>query len=167
LRSQSLKILQSNNLANPVAMNVIRTTSENPDYQKLVVLLDATLKILDGDDHDFYAQFNKSDAIKNVIVFYENDQPVGCGAFKFYENKTVEIKRMYVLPEQRGKGIASQILNELEKWARELGYTDCILETGNKQIEAIALYQKIGYHIIPNYGQYQGVENSVCMQKKI
>jgi GNAT superfamily N-acetyltransferase len=74
---------------------------------------------------------------------------------------------MYVLPEQRGKGIAHQILNELEKWAKELGYADCILETGKKQIEAIGLYQKAGYLIIRNYGQYQGVEYSVCMQKSI
>ena len=148
-------------------MNLIRTTSENPDYQKLVVLLDATLKILDGDDHEFYAQFNKSDAIKNVVVFYENNHPLGCGAFKFYENKTVEIKRMYVLPEQRGKGIAGQILNELEKWAKELNYKSCVLETGIMQVDAIGLYQKAGYQVIPNYGQYEGVENSVCMQKEI
>jgi putative acetyltransferase len=148
-------------------MHFIRTTSENPDYQKLVVLLDATLKILDGEDHDFYAQYNKSDAIKNVIVFCENNQPVGCGAFKFYENKSVEIKRMYVLPEQRGKGIAHQILNELEKWAKELDYNTCVLETGIKQVEAIGLYQKAGYAVISNYGQYKGVENSVCMQKSI
>ena len=148
-------------------MPLLRTTSENPDYQKLVVLLDATLKILDGDDHEFYDQFNKSDAIKNVVVFYENDKHVACGAFKFYENKTVEIKRMYVLPEQRGKGIAHQILTELENWAKELEYNNCILETGIKQVEAIGLYQKAGYTIISNYGQYQGVENSICMQKSI
>ena len=148
-------------------MPLLRTTSENPDYQKLVVLLDATLKILDGDDHDFYAQYNKSDAIKNVGVFYEKNDPLGCGAFKFYENKTVEIKRMYVLPEQRGKGIAHQILTELENWAKELEYNNCVLETGIKQVEAIGLYQKAGYAVIPNYGQYQGVENSICMQKSI
>ena len=132
-----------------------------------MVLLDATLKILDGDDHEFYAQFNKSDAIKNVVVLYETELPAGCGAFKFYENKTVEIKRMYVLPEQRGKGMAGQILNELEKWAKELNYNCCVLETGIMQVEAIGLYQKAGYIVIPNYGQYQGVENSVCMQKSI
>jgi len=148
-------------------MPLLRTTSENPDYQKLVVLLDATLKILDGDDHEFYDQFNKSDAIKNVVVFYNGNQPLGCGAFKFYENKTVEIKRMYVLPEYRGKGIAHQILTELEKWAKELAYNTCVLETGIKQVEAIGLYQKAGYAVIPNYGQYQGVENSVCMRKSI
>jgi putative acetyltransferase len=148
-------------------MPLLRTTSKNPDYQKLVVFLDATLKILDGEDHEFYAQFNKSEAIKNVVVFYENNQPLGCGAFKFYEDKTFEIKRMYVLPEERGKGIAHQILNELEKWAKELDYNNCVLETGIKQVEAVGLYQKAGYAVIPNYGQYKGVENSVCMQKEI
>ncbi len=148
-------------------MQLIRTTSENPDFQKLVVLLDAVLKVLDGEEHDFYAQYNKSDTIKNVVVVYENNQPLGCGAFKFYENKTVEIKRMYVLPEQRGKGIAHQILQELENWAKELDFNCCVLETGKKQVEAIGLYQKAGYHIISNYGQYIGMENSICMQKEI
>lgn len=148
-------------------MQLIRTTSENPDYQKLVVLLDAVLKILDGEEHSFYAQYNKSDTIKNVVVVYENNQPLGCGAFKFYENKTVEIKRMFVLPEQRGKGIAHQILQELENWAKELDFNCCVLETGKKQVEAIGLYQKAGYHIISNYGQYIGMENSICMQKEI
>ena len=148
-------------------MQLIRTTSENLDYQKLVVLLDAVLKVLDGEEHDFYAQYNKSDTIKNVVVLYENNQPLGCGAFKFYENKTVEIKRMFVLPEHRGKGIAQHILLELENWAKELDYSSCILETGKKQVEAIGLYQKAGYHIISNYGQYIGMENSICMQKEI
>ena len=148
-------------------MPLLRTTSENADYQNLVVLLDAVLKILDGAEHDFYAQYNKSDAIKNVVVFYENNLPLGCGAFKFYENKTIEVKRMFVLPEQRGKGIAHQILSELENWAKELDFNCCVLETGKKQVEAIGLYQKAGYQIIPNYGQYKGMENSICMQKKI
>ena len=74
---------------------------------------------------------------------------------------------MFVLPEYRGRGIASAVLSELEAWARELGYTRCILETGKKQPEAIRLYQKSGYTIIPNYGPYEQVENSVCMEKAL
>jgi GNAT superfamily N-acetyltransferase len=74
---------------------------------------------------------------------------------------------MYTLPGKRGRGIASRILNELEKWAAELSYNKCILETGNRQPEAIMLYQKNGYNRIPNYGQYQGIENSVCFEKEI
>ena len=74
---------------------------------------------------------------------------------------------MFTLSECRGKGIASQILCELEKWAVELNYKSCILETGTRQIEAISLYHKTGYNVIPNYGQYTEVQNSVCFQKLI
>ncbi|MEO6589269.1 MAG: GNAT family N-acetyltransferase, partial [Pyrinomonadaceae bacterium] len=58
-----------------------------------------------------------------------------------------------------------KILAELENWAKELNFSECILETGLKQPEAIRLYQKSGYETILNYGQYAGVENSVCMKK--
>jgi putative acetyltransferase len=144
-----------------------RTTSDNTDFQSLVILLDADLKIRDGDDHPFYDQFNKIQNIRNVVLCYVDGKAAGCGAFKEYDSKTVEIKRMFVIPEQRGKGIALTILKELEFWAMELNYSACILETGKKQPEAIALYQKAGYTIIPNYGPYENVENSVCMRKFI
>ena len=145
----------------------IRTSSDNKNFQNLVSLLDKELAIRDGDEHAFYSQFNKIANIKNVVVFYVDEKAVGAGAFKEYHPGKVEIKRMFVLPEHRGKGIAFQILQELEKWARELNYIECILETGKKQPEAIALYQKSGYEIITNYGQYENVLNSVCMSKSI
>ena len=149
-------------------MNSIkRTSSDDSDFLNLVVLLDKELKKRDGDDHTFFAQFNKLDKIKNVVVNYEEDIPVGCGAFKEYDKKTAEIKRMFVKPQFRKKGIAVKILNELESWAKELNFSECILETGKKQPEAIRLYQKSGYTLIPNYGQYVTVENSVCMKKSI
>ncbi len=145
----------------------LRTDSDNPDFQKLVALLDADLRIRDGEEHAFYAQFNKIAAIRNVIVCYAGEKAIGCGAFKPYDDNLVEIKRMFVLPENRGHGIAHKILNELEIWAAELHYAGFVLETGLKQPEAIRLYQKAGYHTIPNYGQYEGVENSVCMKKML
>jgi putative acetyltransferase len=144
-----------------------RTTSSNNDFQKLVVKLDKDLAIRDGDEHAFYAQFNKTVNIKNVVVAYLNKDAIGCGAFKEYDTNTVEIKRMFVEPTFRGKGIAQQILTELELWAKENNYNACILETGKKQPEAITLYTKAGYCIIANYGQYEGVENSVCMCKQV
>ena len=143
------------------------TDSHNKDFQELVSLLDADLVIRDGDEHAFYAQFNKSDAIKNVIVCYENEKPVGIGSFKEYQPGIAEIKRMFVRPENRGNGIAFEILQRLEKWAASLGFTECVLETGKKQPEAIRLYHKAGYKNIPNYGPYENVENSVCMSKRI
>ena len=142
-----------------------RSDSDDKDFQCLVTLLDQDLKIRDGDEHSFYDQFNKVDMIKNVVVYYENNLPVACGAFKQYDENTVEIKRMYVKNEYRGKGIGVIILTELEAWASELNYTSAILETGKKQPEAIRLYQKSGYILIPNFGQYENVENSVCMKK--
>lgn len=146
---------------------IIRTNSDHTDFIQLVRLLDADLKIRDGDEHAFYDQFNKIQHIRHVVVFFEDDKAVGCGAFKAYDEQQVEIKRMYVLPEFRGKAIGLQVLQELEKWAAELSYSGCILETGKKQPEAIRLYQKAGYHLIKNYGQYEHVENSVCMAKSI
>ncbi len=146
-------------------IKLIRTDSGNADFMHLVKYLDADLAIRDGEDHSFYHQFNKIDRIKYVVVAYENDIPLGCGALKEYEPGAMEVKRMYVAPASRGEGIASQVLNELEKWAREMNYKKCVLETGKKQPEAIRLYEKNAYQVIPNYGQYAGVENSVCFEK--
>jgi putative acetyltransferase len=146
---------------------LIRTDSDNADFQALVALLDRELHVRDGNDHAFYAQFNKIAGIQHAIVAYLEEEAVGCGAFKPFEDGGVEIKRMFVLPELRGQGIARQVLDELERWANELNHTHCVLETGQKQPEAIRLYQRSGYDVIPNYGQYIGVENSICMKKKI
>lgn len=145
----------------------IRTDSDNLDFQNLVALLDADLAKRDVDEHAFYAQFNKIAGIRNAIVCYVDDKAIGCGAFREYEESKAEIKRMFVLPEYRGHGIALKILNELELWAAELNYKEYILETGKKQPEAIRLYQKAGYSTIPAYGQYLNVENSVCMMKTV
>jgi GNAT superfamily N-acetyltransferase len=79
----------------------------------------------------------------------------------------MEVKRMYVLPEARQRGIASLVLAALEEWAREMGYTWTVLETGNRQTEAVAMYDRNGYTRIPNYGQYIGVTNSICFGKQL
>lgn len=148
-------------------VSVIRTDSGNIDFNKLVVELDKDLAQRNGEDNAFFAQFNNIDVIKHVVVAYVNNSPVGCGAFKPYDNGTTELKRMFVLNEYRGRGVASAVLSELEKWAGETGFNKCVLETGKKQPEAIGLYKKYGYNLIPNFGQYAGVEDSVCFEKAI
>jgi len=148
-------------------LTLIRTSSDNPDFKEMVTLLDKDLAIRDGDEHAFYAQFNKVDAINEVVVAYQKETPVACGAIKPFSETAAEIKRMFVHPDYRKQGIAAKVLTELEKWTEELGFIECVLETGKKQPEAIALYQKAGYHITPNYGQYIGVDNSICMAKPI
>ncbi len=146
-------------------MQIKRTDSRELDFINLVRELDKELSIRDGADHSFYAQYNKIDLIKQVVLVYQDDKAVACGAIKHYSEESMEVKRMYVPSAWRGKGFASVVLNELESWSRELGYKKCVLETGKKQPEAIQLYLKCGYRIIPNYGQYTGVENSVCFEK--
>ena len=148
-------------------LTLIRTNSDHIDFRKLVVFLDQDLAVRDGDEHAFYAQFNKVDAIKEVVIAYQNETPVACGAIKPLSETAAEIKRMFVHPDYRKQGIAARILTELEIWAAEMGFVQAILETGKKQPEAIALYQKVGYQITPNYGQYAGVDNSVCMAKAL
>jgi GNAT superfamily N-acetyltransferase len=144
-----------------------RTNSEDIDFINLVVLLNQDLKIRDGADHDFYNQFNGIDTIKHTIVFYEGEVAIGCGAFREKEKGIAEIKRMFVHPDYRKRGIASAILKELEIWAAEVDYRYTILETGVNQPEAIALYQKQEYVIIPNYPPYDVMGNSVCMKKTL
>lgn len=144
---------------------LIRTDAAHIDFIDLVAQLDEELKVIDGDDHDFYNKFNHIDKIKYAVVAYFNDTPIGCGAIKHLSEGAMEVKRMYTHQSARCKGIATKILVELEKWSKELGYDKCMLETGIKQEDAIALYTKQQYKVIPNYGQYAGVKNSVCFEK--
>lgn len=148
-------------------IEIRRSDESDEDFLGLVRLLDAELSIRDGEEHGFYAQFNKPVGLTGVVVAYVDGEAVGCGAIKKYEDGVAEIKRMFVRPEARGKRIAGTVLRELEFWAAESGFRECILETGWKQPEAIALYRREGYETIPNYGQYAGVENSVCMRKSL
>nr|WP_294990900.1 GNAT family N-acetyltransferase [uncultured Sediminibacterium sp.] len=146
---------------------IIRTDSSNPAFISLVQLLDAELAERDGADHSFYHQYNGIQLLQHVVVLFHEDIPIGCGAFKQIEADTVEVKRMYILPDHRSKGLATMVLTALEEWAKEEGFITAVLETGKRQPEAIALYQKNGYVNIPNYGQYIGIENSVCFEKRL
>lgn len=148
-------------------IKIIRTNSENIDFINLVKELDAYLKITDGDEHDFYHQFNNIDVLKNVVLVYVDKVAVGCGAIKKFDKTSVEVKRMFVSPDKRGLGIAQKILTELEIWAKELGSQKCVLETGKRQVEAVKFYKKCNYKVIENYGQYTNMENSICFSKTL
>lgn len=146
-------------------IKLTKTNSSNIDFVELVKELDAYLKITDGEDHNFYNQYNGLEDIKHVLVAYQKGKAIGCGAFKKFDEKTVEVKRMFVKPAHRRTGSASLILRSLEKWAKEIGYEKCVLETGDRQVEAVKFYSKSGYVKIPNYGQYAQMENSNCFEK--
>lgn len=146
---------------------IIRTGAHDPRFRTLVIELDRDLAVRDGDEHAFFDQYNKLDEIKHVVLVLDGHTSVGCGAFKPFDAATVEIKRMYTDPAYRKQGAGSLALRELEGWAFDLGYGRCVLETGIKQPEAIALYTRCGYERIPNYGQYHGVDSSVCFEKRM
>jgi len=148
-------------------MEIIRTTSKNKMFQALVFRLDQELAERDGPDHEFYHQFNGIENLDHVILVKNKIEAVGCGAIKLFGTQAMEVKRMFVLKKFRSQGIAKLILSALEEWTLELGIEGCILETGKRQPEAISLYKKAGYKLIPNYGQYQGVENSICFEKEL
>lgn len=150
-----------------MARRIIRTNSDSQDFQGLVRLLDLELKTRDGDLNSFYHQFNGIEALQEVVVLYEGEQAIACGAFRAFDSNRAELKRMYVREESRGQGFAAAVLKELESWALELGLKALVLETGQKQKEAIQLYQKHQYIRIPNYPPYDGVENSLCFEKKL
>ena len=145
-----------------------RTHNGEKDFQCLVEKLNKYLLQQYGELQVFYNQFNKIDNIPNVVIAYVDEKPAGCGCFKRFTESSVEVKRMFVVEEYRGNGIGAAILDELEKWAAELGNKTVVLEMGNKQPEAAVLYKKQGFTVIPNYGQYIGMEEtSICMKKEL
>ena len=144
---------------------IIRATSEHENFIQLVRLLDADLNGRYGQLQAEYDRYNTIESIQTVVISYVDGNPAGCGAFKPFDEETVEIKRMFVKPEHRGKGLAGRMLRELETWAKEMGFSRSVLETGKKQQEAIGLYEKHGYKRIGNYGQYADQPNSVCFKK--
>lgn len=148
-------------------LEIRRTNSDNPDFPLLTQQLDVTLCEIYGTKQEDYEQYNRIVNLPTVVLAYLDNVPVGCGCFKIFNQDSIEIKRMYVVPEHRGKGVASRMLYELETWAIELNYTYAALETGKKQLEAISLYQNLGYTITNNYGQYDGNDNSICMLKSL
>ena len=150
-----------------MTFSIKRTTSNNPDFIKLVKQLDTELSKINGDEDAFYAQFNKIDKINHVVLVYDGDNALACGAIKEFLPEAMEVKRMYTQPNFRGKGVASMLLQALEKWAKEMNYKKCVLETSKRQPDALALYRKNGYEVIPNYGQYIGIANSICFEKTI
>jgi putative acetyltransferase len=144
---------------------ILRTNSDNPDFKRLTSKLDIELCKIYNTNPEDYEEYNRITGLPTVVLAYENDKPVGCGCFKFFSDKAVEIKRMFIVEDERGKGIASSILAELETWAKELGYLNVVLETGKGQPNAINLYEKYGYQRTENYNQYDELGISVCLKK--
>ncbi|MEP7092837.1 MAG: GNAT family N-acetyltransferase [Flavobacterium sp.] len=148
-------------------IKVEKTTSENPDFIFLIKTFDAYLWDRYPELKKDYWGNNLIEFNANVFIVYLDEKPVACGCFKKYNKESAELKRMFVLPEARGFGLAQLVIKELEAEVKNQGFEFLILETLHKQIEAINLYQKAGFAIVNNYEPYVGLSNSVCMSKSI
>lgn len=146
-------------------ISIKKTDGNDADFRSLIALLDADLYARYGEIQKNYDKFNKVDFIKQVLVISEDEKPLACGAIKPFDDQSYEIKRVFTHPDGRGKGLATKIMSGLETWATELGARRVVLETGDRQDEAIKLYRKLGYSVIPNYTEYVGMEHSICFEK--
>ncbi|BBF43538.1 predicted acetyltransferase [Lachnospiraceae bacterium KM106-2] len=146
---------------------ILKTDGCNEDFKELCELLDENLDELVGRkfQRSQYAQYNTLENIHNVIIFYDGDKAIAAGSFKEYDDNTAELKRVFVRKEYRGKGLSKKLVKSIEQWANEEGYEKMILETGAPLVAAMGLYKRIGYQIIPNYGQYVTMKDSICMEK--
>lgn len=150
-------------------MRFVHTNGENPDFIELCRDLDIFLNELVGGEENRaeYIPYNRLCDIHDAIVAYDGEIPVGCAAFKKYDDECAEVKRVFIRREYRGKGISYELMKRLENAAKEQGFRHLILESGDALVAAMSLYKKIGYEVIPNYGQYKNMPDSVCMKKII
>lgn len=114
-----------------------------------------------------YIPYNKPDDIHDAVIVYDGDVLVGGAGFKRYDDECAEVKRVFIRQDYRGRGISNRLMELLEDAARKQGYRYFILESGEPLIAAMALYRNIGYKVIPNYGQYKDMADSICMRKEL
>ena len=141
-----------------------------PEAAELIRLLSAELARRYDFNEDGSGNFKPEDVLvarAGFVIGWAAGVAAACGAFRPMESEVAEIKRMFVLPEYRGRGYSKAILADLERRARECGYTTVRLETGDRQPEAIGLYRRAGYRPIPNFGIYGDVESSLCFEKRL
>lgn len=169
MRFESFQTINRNWVEKLIRMRFINTDGGNSDFIELCHDLDSFLNELVGGEENRaeYIPYNQLDDIHDVIIAYDDDIPVGSASFKKYDDESAEVKRVFIKQEYRGKGISNKLMELLENVAREQGYRYLILESGEPLVAAMALYRKIGYEVIPNYGQYKDMPDSICMKKKL
>jgi GNAT superfamily N-acetyltransferase len=112
------------------------------------------------------AMFEEPDGVF-LVVRADDGAAVGCGGICRFDETRAELKRMYVVPQARGLGLGRRLLRDLEAHARRLGYVGVVLETGDRQPEALGLYVSAGYERIPCYPPYSERSLSLCFEKRL
>ena len=147
-------------------MEIRKVTPESQDFRALAAELDAYYFTLVGEIQYRYAEPNRPENMNGLAVVYAEEKPIAIGAWKRVDDKTAEIKRIYVRPAYRRQGVASALIPALEDSAAEAGFAQFILETARNTDASHQLYLSLGYQIIDYYGSPAGAENCLCFYKE-
>ena len=150
-------------------IEIRQVKSDDSDFVGLCGELDAFLNIAIGGEEkrEKYKKFNHLDTMDCVVIAYEKEKAVGCGALRKYSGDEVEVKRVFVREEYRGQNIGGLLLEHLIVQAKESGYQRMILETGEFLASSVRLYARYGFERISNYGQYKNMSESLCMGRSL
>lgn len=138
-----------------------------PEFQALIRRLDAELAAKNGDEQDQFTAFNALAGIEDVVIARAHGQPIACASFKKRSADTGEVKRVYLDPAWRGRGVARRLMETLEARARRRGLAALLCETSRTFVEANGLYPRLGYRVVPNFPPYEGIAMSVCYRKEL
>lgn len=151
-----------------VAELTYREFSEvTPDFVELTQALDRELRARNGDAQDTYDGFNALVGIADVVIAYEGGRPIGCASFKVREPGLAEVKRVFVRPKLRGRGVSKALMAALERRARGSGIRTLLVETSRTFPEANGLYPGLGFAVTENFPPYEGLELSICYRKEL
>lgn len=148
-------------------MEIRQVTADSLDFRTLAAALDAYYFSLVGDIQLQYAEPNRPENMNALLVVYEAEMPIACGAWKAVDGKKAELKRIYVRPEYRRRGIATALIRALEEDAAATGRRKLILETAVDTASSHSLYFSLGYQLREYYGSPAGAENCLCFHKEI
>ncbi len=158
-----------NYIGEAVLIEFKRTDGKNKDFVENCRLLDMDLDRRVGKKikREKYEKYNQLDEIQEAIVVYNDNKAVGGGAIRRYNNEDIELKRVFVHTKYQEQGIGTKLVSLLIEWAAELGYKRIILETGELLEESCYVYKKLGFKVIPNYGPYVDMPESLCMARDL
>jgi putative acetyltransferase len=153
-----------------LSLSIAAEPFDSPDAQRLIAALDAGLAELYPPEERFGPNL-KAQHLEGgrgtFLVARDGGRAVGCGAVRLVDAQTAEVKRMYVEPDQRGRGIGRAVLASLQSAAAQLGARRLVLETGTHSPDALGLYQRAGFTQIDCWGEYATSPTSVCLEKEL
>ena len=145
------------------------TDGNDPDFQRFYRLTEAYYSRIAGGKSKRLAfiPFNASSEIPHVLLAYQEETAAGCAGLKRYSETDAELKRLWVEPAFRGRHIAARLMDQIEEKALQMGFRRLILQTRPLMADAVALYEKRGYALIPNYPPYDQLDGAVCYAKAL